>query len=200
MEEVAFQFAWMFYGALARGGAGLRRLAGLYAPTSRLACDGAAEAAGREAIVERLAAAAAAAAARVGGAATWRIRTVDAQPLGSDGAMLVHATGSVVLAAGEDGSGGGGNGGGTNGGDGASSSSGGGGGGFGGGGSSDTAAGLGPDLYGGSGGGGGVGFSGGSGGDNTAPRWLFADTFVLQRSPTGEYFVPNQATRMLPAL
>ena len=34
MDEIAFQFAWMYYAHLSQGADGLRRLGGLYASTS----------------------------------------------------------------------------------------------------------------------------------------------------------------------
>jgi hypothetical protein len=34
MDEIAFQFGWMYYAALSRGAEGLRRLGGLYAADS----------------------------------------------------------------------------------------------------------------------------------------------------------------------
>jgi hypothetical protein len=34
MDEISFQFAWMYYASLSKGPQGLRRLGGLYSSTS----------------------------------------------------------------------------------------------------------------------------------------------------------------------
>ncbi|KAI8463291.1 MAG: kinase-like domain-containing protein [Monoraphidium minutum] len=112
MDEISFQFAWMYYAALSKGQDGLRRLGGLYSPSSLLHHQGAV-CCGRDAIMARQQAAAGA-----GGPAAWRIKAVDSQPLGVDGTMLLQGQ-------------------------------------------------------------------------------SFAESFILKRTPTGEYFITNQALRTL---
>ncbi|GBF99604.1 hypothetical protein Rsub_12068 [Raphidocelis subcapitata] len=209
MDEIAFQFAWMYYAALSKGQEGLRRLGGLYSRESLLHHQGEA-CRGRDAVMARLNAAAAMHAG-FGGAA-WRIKAVDSQPLGVDGTMLLHVTGSVTLGGGVASSSGGGGGDASSSGRNTQGGGGGGsgGGGFGGGGASNGGGGAAfAASSGGSGGGGGGGeqahsssggYDGGGGGAGPPPppspaSCPFAETFILKRSPTGEYFVTNQCTR-----